>query len=116
MPIMTMWAPTVRARASAVFAAELPGLDVDLHVELPELGLEVGVRDRVQHLGVAQRRVAPLVDQVQLDLQAGHRPLEVELRAGQHPLEHVQVPPDLLPVPGAVLPGELDPVDVLPHA
>jgi hypothetical protein len=46
---------------------------VDLEVELAELGLEVRVGDRLERLGVLQRRVAVLVDQVELDLQTGHR-------------------------------------------
>src|SRR6185437_1295608 len=43
-------------------AGQQPGLHVDLDVELAELGLEVGVADRIEHRGVAQRRVAGLVD------------------------------------------------------
>ena len=48
-----------------------------------------------------------VVDEVELDLQPGHRPLEVEPRLGQHPGEHVQARADLLAVPLAVLAGEL---------
>ena len=49
---------------------------VDLDVELAEFGLEVVVGDRVEHVGVAHRRVAVLVDEVELDLEPGHRPVE----------------------------------------
>ena len=87
--------------------AELGRRHVDLDVELAELGLEVGVGDRLQRLGVLQRRVAALVDQVELDLEPGHRVVGVEARLAQHPGEHVEAAPDLLPVPRAVGPGEL---------
>ena len=83
------------------------GGDVDLDVEPAQLGLERRVGDRRQHLGVAHRRLAVVVDQVELDLQPGHRPLEVEARLGQHPGQHVQTLAHLLPVPFTVLPGEL---------
>jgi hypothetical protein len=54
--------------------------DVDLQVELTQLGLEVGVGDAFQHLGVLQRRVAGVVDQVELDLETGALHLGVEPR------------------------------------
>jgi hypothetical protein len=55
-----------------------PRLDVELDVELTELRHEVRVRDAREHLAVDHRRVAEAVDEVELDLQAGHGPLEVE--------------------------------------
>src|SRR6185437_2933345 len=90
--------------------------DVDLDVEPAELGLEVRVGDRGQNVGVLHRRVVPGVDQVELDLQAGQRTLEVELRLGEHPGEDVQAAPDLRPIPLPVLAGELSALDVLAHA
>ena len=53
---------------------------VHLDVELAHLGLEDLVGDRGEDLLVAHRRVLLGVDQVELDLRAGQRPLEVELR------------------------------------
>ena len=73
MPIITMWAPTsARLRLGVVEAARagsssnvvsppsrsLARRHVDLDVELAELGLEVRVGDRLERLGVLQRRVA----------------------------------------------------------
>ena len=56
-----------------------------------------------------------LVDQVQLDLDPGHRPLGSEPGLAQHPSERVQVAMDLVAERGPVRPGELDPVDFLTH-
>ena len=95
---------------------ELAGRDVDLDVEPAELGLELGVRDRLEHLGVAQRRLEVAVDQVELDLQPGHRPLEVEARLGQHPRQRVEPAAHLLPVALPVLARELRRVDLGSHA
>ena len=116
-----MWAPTadglllgvVEAAPQRVLEGRQPTLvelgrrHVDLDVELPELGLEVGVRDRLERLGVLQRRVADLVDQVELDLQPGHRVVGVEARLTQHPGEDVQIAAHLLAVPGPVGTREL---------
>ena len=96
--------------------AQLGRREVDLDVELAELGLEVGVGDRLEHLGVLQRRVAGLVDEVELHLQPGHRVVGVEARVAQHPREHVEVATHLLPVPRAVRPAELLLVDLFSHA
>ena len=99
-----MCAPTPRGPSSALLRpARTVGLelrrargreqarrDVDLDVELAELGLEVRVGDRLEHLGVAHRGVARIVDQVELDLAADRRPLGVEARLAQHAREHVQ--------------------------
>ena len=57
-----------------------------------------------------------LVDEVELDLEAGHRPVELELRLAQHPREHVEALPHLRAVALAVLAAELPLLDVLPHA
>ena len=82
--MIIMCAPTVRARSSAWLRlaahrllelaehapAQQPRRHVDLHVELAELGLEVRVGDRLERAGVDHRRVALLVGQVELDLEA----------------------------------------------
>ena len=129
IPIITMWAPTVgrlllgvvEAAPQGVLERRQPALaqlgrrHVDLDVELAELGLEVRVGDRLQRLGVLQRRVAALVDQVELDLQPGHRVVGVEARLAQHPGEHVEVAAHLLAVPRAVGPRELLCLDLFAH-
>ena len=96
--------------------AQPGGRHVDLDVELPELGLELRVRDRGQRLGVLQRRVAQLVDQVELHLEAGHRVVGVEARLAQHPGEDVEAATHLLAVPRAVRPGELLQLHLFAHA
>ncbi len=90
-------------------------LDVDLDVELTQLGLEILIRDRLQYVGVAHRRVMLLVDEVELDLQPGHWPLGVELRGLEHPGEDVQAAPDLRSVQLPVLPAELATGDLITH-
>ena len=129
MPIITMCAPIAWARslglveAGAQLGLQLVGgragqrarADVDLDVELPELGLEVLVGDRVEDLVVAHRRVLLGVDEVELDLQAGERALEVELRLVEHPGEHVQAAPQLLAVALPVRRGEGSSRHLLAH-
>ena len=66
-------------------------------------------------LGVLQRRVAVLVDEVELDLEPGHRVVGVEARLAQHPGEHVEVAAHLLAVPRAVGAGELLCRDLFAH-
>ena len=111
----------VEAAAQAVLegreaALAQPGRrHVDLDVELTELGLEVGVGDRLERLGVLQRRVTLLVDQVELDLDPGHRVVGVEACLAQHPREHVEVATHLLPVSRAVSAGELLSFDLFAH-
>jgi len=91
------------------------GRHVDLDVELAQLGLEGRVGDRLEHLGVLQRGVSGVVDEVELHLQPGHRVVGVEEFLAEHPLEHVEAPVDLLAVARAVGPRELLCVDVLSH-
>ena len=81
----------------------------------PSSVTKLGIGDRLQRLGVLQRRVAVLVDQVELDLQPGHRVVGVEPRLPQHPGEDVEAAPHLLPVPGAVGSGELLCFDLFAH-
>ncbi|GAA2647084.1 hypothetical protein Adu01nite_18780 [Paractinoplanes durhamensis] len=88
---------------------------VDLDVVLTQLGLEVGVGDRAEHLGVAHGRVGVPVDEVELDLHAGQRPLELEPGLAQHRREHVQTAADLVPVLRPVLAGEVGLLDFLAH-
>ena len=129
MPIMIIRAPTSRAFSSAWFRLranlrlelleaaleQLPRRDVDLQVELAELGDEVRVGDRVEHRSVLQRRLEIVVDEIELDLQADLRVLEVELAVGQHPREHVEAPAHLFAVLLPVLACEDLERDVFAH-
>ena len=104
IPIITMCAPSSRARFLGAVelrpdlflvrlravACQAARRHVDLEVEPAELGGEHRVVDVRKDLRVAQRGVAVLVDEVELDLHAGHRPLEVEARLGEHQREGVQ--------------------------
>ena len=94
---------------------EQPRRDVDLDVELRELGREVGVGDALEHVGVEQRRVARLVGQVELDLEPHRAPLGVEARLREHAREHVEARAHLLAVALAVLAAEDRGGDVLAH-
>ena len=96
-------------------AVEQPRRQVDLHVELRELGLERVVGDPLQHLGVGEGRIAGLVGQVELDLQPDRPPLGFEARLAQHPREDVEVPLDLVAVPAPILAAEDGRGDVLAH-
>src|SRR5439155_23968753 len=96
--------------------AEQSRCNVDLDVELRELGLEVRVADRLEHARVDERRVARLVGEVELDLQPERAPLVLEARLRQHAREDVEARPDLLPVTLPVLAAEGARGDLLPHA
>ena len=125
-----MCAPTVRARVLGVVEAgagvalelgehgalEQPRRDVDLDVELPELGLEARVGDRLERGRVDQRRIAGVVGQVELDLQPERAPLGMKPRLGEHPGEHVETGADLTAVALAVLAAEGPGGDLLAHA
>ena len=80
-----------------------------------QLGLVVLVGDRGEHLGVVEVRLHVLVDEVELDLQPGHRPVELEGARPQHPLEDVEVLAHLLAVPLALLPGVALRADLCSH-
>ncbi len=94
---------------------QLPRRHVDLEVELPELGRPGGVRDRVEHVGVAHGRHAALVDQVQLDLQAHPRGAGLEHVFLEHLGEHFQRAPHPVAVDAPVLAADLDRLDVTTH-
>lgn len=95
---------------------EVPRGHIDLDVELPELRLEVGIGDLVEHLGALHRRHRFVVDEIELDLQADHRVVGVEHRLAEHPGEHVETLAHLLPVAHAVSTCELLGRDVFTHS
>ena len=97
-------------------ALEQPRRDVDLDVELPQLGLKRLVGDRLEGDGVDERRVAVVVGQVQLDLETERPLLWMKARLRQHPREHIEAQPHLAPVALAVLPAEGPGGDLLTHA
>jgi hypothetical protein len=94
---------------------ELPRRDVDLDVELPELGLEVGVGDGLEHRGVGQRGAAVVVGQVELDLQPERSARRLEALVGQHAREDVQRRAHLLAIALAVGTAEHPGGNVLAH-
>ena len=96
-------------------ALEQPRRDVDLDVELPELGDEVVVGDLLQHLGVRHGGIAGLVGQVQLDLEPDRAVVGVEARLPQHAREDVEVALDLVAIALPVLTAEHRGRDVFPH-
>ena len=97
-------------------ALERARRDVDLDVELGELGLPVLVGDHLQHVLVRHRRVARLLGDVELDLEADRAPVGVEARLGEHAGEHVEAALHLLAVALAVLTREGGGLDLFPHA
>ena len=94
---------------------ELARRDVDLDVELRELGLEVVVGDQLEHVRVRERRVAGLLGQVELDLQPDRAPVRIEPRLGEHPREDVKAELDLVAVALAVLAAEGGISDFVAH-
>src|SRR5690606_12193704 len=98
----------VLLQAAPAVAGQLLRLDVDLDVELAQLGGPVGTRDGLQHLGVAHARAAVGIDDVELDLQTGERAVVLELRLAEQLREDVETPADLLAVPAAVVAAEDD--------
>ena len=91
------------------------GLDIDLDVELTQLGLERRVGNRGERGGVRHRRVARLVDEVELDLQAQPGFCDLELPVGEHHRQRVEAARRLLPEQSAVLTGERPFVDMVSH-
>jgi hypothetical protein len=77
---------------------QLPGRDVDLQIELPELGPPDRIDDGVKHLRAAHGRRQLSADQIQLDFQAHLRRTVLEHPIAQHPGEHVERAAQLVPV------------------
>ena len=94
---------------------ELARRDVDLDVELPELGLEVGIGDRLEDGRIGQRRPPVVVGEVELDLQAERAARGLEALVGQHAREDVQAGTDLLAVALTVRTAEHPGGDFLSH-
>src|SRR4051812_28407722 len=95
--------------------AEQPRRYVDLDVELPELGLEVWVGDRLQHGGVHHRRLAAVVGQIQLDLEPNRAARGLEPGLRQHSSEHVKTRANLPAIALAVFSREGLRGDLLAH-
>ena len=84
-------------------AGQRPRRHVELDVVAGELGLVVGVGDLLEDRLVVELGAEILCDEVELDLDAGHRPVELELAVAQHAFEHVEVSTHLLAVLLALL-------------
>ena len=127
--MIIMCAPTVRARSSASFRlarasrsrsentspSSSRGGTLISTLNWPSSVWKAGIGDRLERGGVDQRRVAGVVGQVELDLEAERAPLRMEARLGEHPGEHVQTRPDLQSVALAVLAAEGPGGDLLAH-
>ena len=112
----------VEAAASVLFELQEHALveqsrrDVDLEVELTQLGLEVGVRDRLERRRVDERRIAGVIGEVELDLESERPPFGVKSRLREHPREDIKARTYLAPVSLAVLATERFRGDLLTHA
>jgi hypothetical protein len=98
--------PNVSLVAPGAIARQALRGDVDLEVEPSELLDEGGIVDPGQDRLVQHRRAPIGIDEVELDLHAGQRLVEVEERCSKHPREDVEAPVHLVPVPLPVLAGE----------
>ena len=96
-------------------AGQLPGRQVDLQVELAELGLPGRIGQCAEYLGVLHRRAAGLVHQVELDLQADLLRIGLEPGIGQHPREDVQGLAHLLAIGAPVRLADVDRRDIPAH-
>ena len=94
---------------------QLARRDVDLDVELRELGLEVVVGDQLEHVRVRERRVPGLLREVELDLEPDRPPVGVEARLAQHAFEDVEAELDLVAVALTVLAAEGGVGDLIAH-
>jgi len=92
------------------------GGQVDLQVELPQLGRPVRVADRGEHLCAPQAGIARLIDQVELDLEPDLLRGLLESRILQHPGKDIQAPADLVPVASPVVLADDDRGNVPAHA
>jgi hypothetical protein len=108
--------PDVLLVAREAGVLDQPRARVELEVELAELGLECRVGEVGQDLRVAHRRLGLAVDQVELDLEPGRRPLGVEPEVVEHQREDVKATPDLLPISDTLLAREPDRRHILAHA
>src|SRR4029079_14829667 len=91
------------------------GVIVYLDVQRGELGDEGGVGDALENLDVGERRVARLVGEVQLDLEADRAAVRVEARLGEHAREDVEAAAHLLAIALPVLAAEDLRFDLLAH-
>src|SRR5947209_20547285 len=88
---------------------------VEFAFELPYLGREDLVGDRVENLLVANGGIGAGVDEVELDLQPGERAFEVETGLAEHPAEDVEAGAQLLAVALAVCAGKGGRADFFSH-
>ena len=111
----------VQARAHVVFefqgrrAGERAGRHIEFDVVGAQFRLKGRIGDRRENFGIGHRRLVIAVDEVELDLHAGQRSLEVESGLRQHGLEHVQTVLHLGAIGPAVLTGELGACDFVAH-
>jgi hypothetical protein len=88
----------VRLQLERGIARQGTRMDVELDVVPRQLGLVVRVRDLLEHRLVVELGPEVLRDEVELDLEPGHRAVELELAVSEHALEHVEISTHLLAV------------------
>ena len=130
MPIITMCAPIARARSSASLrlarssasssAAAVPASAVGRTlISMLNWPISVWKTSSAIAASTSALRIAGSCwasTRLNSISSAGQRPLEVELRLAEHPGEHVQAAPQLLPVAQPVLAGERPGLDLFAHA
>src|SRR5262249_28742677 len=89
---------------------------VQFEIEQSELALKQRIGERRQHLMIAHRRFRGRVDEVELQLEARHRPVGLEREVVEHQPECVETTTDLPPIAHAILPRKRHRRDVLTHA
>ena len=90
--------------------------EVELEVPPAQLGLELRRAERLQHVLADRCGLQVVADQVQLDLEAGHRLVPGEGVLAEHHLEGVDAAQDVRAIALSVVSTERCPVDFLTHA
>src|SRR6185503_9523968 len=107
--------PDPRLEGTQPGAAQLPRRHVDLDVELAQLGDEVRIGYLAEYGGVPHDGRPGGVDEIELDLQAGHGRVRLERRLREHPAERVEVGADLVAILRAVRAAERLQLDLPTH-
>ena len=107
--------PDLLLKLSERIAGQRPGRHVDLQVELPEFGRPCRIGDRIEHRAFRIDGKRVVVHQVELDLQAHQPRMRLEPGLAQHPREHVQRAPHLVPVSAPILAADGDRGNIPAH-
>ena len=129
MPTIIMWSPSLRARSSAWLRlsricpsnsdrtppSSMRGAMLISMLNWPSSVTKSGSAMRSSTRSVRERRIAGLVGEVELDLEADRAAVGVEARLGEHPREDVEAAAHLLAIALAVLAAEDLRFDLLAH-